>query len=109
MFHLLPEVYDGEEPKILPLWKFGRCSDKGFISTFDVFRINASKVLKVYDKSAIDSLIPCFLMMLKGFLGGAAAVPPLANVEVGVTIPTRAQHKWPGSGPLDWLQHQSYG
>uniref|UniRef100_A0A915HNB3 Uncharacterized protein n=1 Tax=Romanomermis culicivorax TaxID=13658 RepID=A0A915HNB3_ROMCU len=46
--------------------------------------------------------------MLKGFLGGAGAVPPLANVGIGVTIPIRAQQKWPGSGPLDWLQHQSY-
>uniref|UniRef100_A0A915J9M6 Uncharacterized protein n=1 Tax=Romanomermis culicivorax TaxID=13658 RepID=A0A915J9M6_ROMCU len=45
---------------------------------------------------------------MSGFLGGAGAVPPLANVGVGVTIPTRAQHKWPGSGPVDWLQHQSY-
>uniref|UniRef100_A0A915L0R1 ATP synthase F0 subunit 8 n=1 Tax=Romanomermis culicivorax TaxID=13658 RepID=A0A915L0R1_ROMCU len=47
--------------------------------------------------------------VLKGFLCGALAVLPLANVGVGVTIPTRAQQKWPGSGPVDWLQHQSYG
>uniref|UniRef100_A0A915LBW2 Uncharacterized protein n=1 Tax=Romanomermis culicivorax TaxID=13658 RepID=A0A915LBW2_ROMCU len=46
--------------------------------------------------------------MLKGFLGGAVAVPPLANVGVGVIIPTRAQQKWLGSEPLDWLKHQSY-
>uniref|UniRef100_A0A915L3T4 Metalloendopeptidase n=1 Tax=Romanomermis culicivorax TaxID=13658 RepID=A0A915L3T4_ROMCU len=36
------------------------------------------------------------------------AVQSLANVGVGATIPTRAQQKWPGSGPVDWLQHQSY-
>uniref|UniRef100_A0A915I2N8 Uncharacterized protein n=1 Tax=Romanomermis culicivorax TaxID=13658 RepID=A0A915I2N8_ROMCU len=30
--------------------------------------------------------------MLKSFLVGAGAVPPLANVRAGVTIPTRA-HK----------------
>uniref|UniRef100_A0A915J905 Uncharacterized protein n=1 Tax=Romanomermis culicivorax TaxID=13658 RepID=A0A915J905_ROMCU len=30
------------------------------------------------------------------------AVPPLANV-------TRVQQKWPGSAPVDWLQHQFYG
>uniref|UniRef100_A0A915IZ85 Uncharacterized protein n=1 Tax=Romanomermis culicivorax TaxID=13658 RepID=A0A915IZ85_ROMCU len=30
-------------------------------------------------------------------VGGAGAVPPLANVGVGVTIPTRALLKWPGS------------
>uniref|UniRef100_A0A915JPM3 Uncharacterized protein n=1 Tax=Romanomermis culicivorax TaxID=13658 RepID=A0A915JPM3_ROMCU len=47
--------------------------------------------------------------MLKGFLGGAVAVPRMANVGLGITIPTRAQQKWPGSGPMDWLQHQSYG
>uniref|UniRef100_A0A915I5B0 Uncharacterized protein n=1 Tax=Romanomermis culicivorax TaxID=13658 RepID=A0A915I5B0_ROMCU len=55
--------------------------------------------------------------LLKGFLGGVVAVPPLANVWVGVTIPTRAQQKWSGLGPVDWLgsapvdwlQHQSYG
>uniref|UniRef100_A0A915IB53 Uncharacterized protein n=1 Tax=Romanomermis culicivorax TaxID=13658 RepID=A0A915IB53_ROMCU len=35
----------------------------------------------------------------EGFLGGARAVPPLANVGVGVTIQTRAQQKWSGSGP----------
>uniref|UniRef100_A0A915KAF0 Uncharacterized protein n=1 Tax=Romanomermis culicivorax TaxID=13658 RepID=A0A915KAF0_ROMCU len=46
--------------------------------------------------------------VLNDFLSGAGAVPPLANIEAGVTIPTRAQH-WPGSGPVDWLQHQSYG
>uniref|UniRef100_A0A915L6K6 Uncharacterized protein n=1 Tax=Romanomermis culicivorax TaxID=13658 RepID=A0A915L6K6_ROMCU len=46
--------------------------------------------------------------MLKGLLGGAGAVPPLANVRVGVTIATRAQQKWPGSGPVDWLKHRSY-
>uniref|UniRef100_A0A915HFA9 Secreted protein n=1 Tax=Romanomermis culicivorax TaxID=13658 RepID=A0A915HFA9_ROMCU len=47
--------------------------------------------------------------MLKGFMGGVVAVPSLANVGVGVTIPTRAQQKWPSSGLVDWLQHQSYG
>uniref|UniRef100_A0A915IMU9 Uncharacterized protein n=1 Tax=Romanomermis culicivorax TaxID=13658 RepID=A0A915IMU9_ROMCU len=46
---------------------------------------------------------------LKGSLDGAGAVPPLANVGVFVTIPTTAQQKWPGSGPLDRLQLQSYG
>uniref|UniRef100_A0A915JU52 Uncharacterized protein n=1 Tax=Romanomermis culicivorax TaxID=13658 RepID=A0A915JU52_ROMCU len=46
---------------------------------------------------------------LVGFLGGARAVPPLANVGVGVTIRTRAQQKWPGSEPVEWLNHQSYG
>uniref|UniRef100_A0A915JHY7 Uncharacterized protein n=1 Tax=Romanomermis culicivorax TaxID=13658 RepID=A0A915JHY7_ROMCU len=39
----------------------------------------------------------------------ARAVPPLANVGLGVTILTRAQQKWPGSEPMDWLEHQSYG
>uniref|UniRef100_A0A915KR18 Uncharacterized protein n=1 Tax=Romanomermis culicivorax TaxID=13658 RepID=A0A915KR18_ROMCU len=42
-------------------------------------------------------------------LGGAAAIPPLAYGEVGETIPTRVQQKWSGSGPVDWLKHQSYG
>uniref|UniRef100_A0A915IKV2 Uncharacterized protein n=1 Tax=Romanomermis culicivorax TaxID=13658 RepID=A0A915IKV2_ROMCU len=37
--------------------------------------------------------------MSKGFLGGAGAVPPLANAGIGVIIPTRAQQKWPGSIP----------
>uniref|UniRef100_A0A915KSD8 Uncharacterized protein n=1 Tax=Romanomermis culicivorax TaxID=13658 RepID=A0A915KSD8_ROMCU len=40
---------------------------------------------------------------------GAGAIPPLANVGVGVTIPTNAQQQWPGSEPVDWLQRQSYG
>uniref|UniRef100_A0A915IW21 Uncharacterized protein n=1 Tax=Romanomermis culicivorax TaxID=13658 RepID=A0A915IW21_ROMCU len=39
------------------------------------------------------------MYLLKSFLGGARAVPPLANVRVGVTIPTRAQQKWPDSDP----------
>uniref|UniRef100_A0A915KWQ9 Uncharacterized protein n=1 Tax=Romanomermis culicivorax TaxID=13658 RepID=A0A915KWQ9_ROMCU len=43
------------------------------------------------------------LYMLKGFLGGAVAVPPLGNVGVGVTSPTRAQQKSLGLGPVDWL------
>uniref|UniRef100_A0A915L1N4 Uncharacterized protein n=1 Tax=Romanomermis culicivorax TaxID=13658 RepID=A0A915L1N4_ROMCU len=30
--------------------------------------------------------------LLKGFLGCVGAVLPLANVEAGLTIPTRAQH-----------------
>uniref|UniRef100_A0A915I6P0 Uncharacterized protein n=1 Tax=Romanomermis culicivorax TaxID=13658 RepID=A0A915I6P0_ROMCU len=47
--------------------------------------------------------------VLKGFLGGAGAVPQLTNVGVGLTIPTKAQQKWPGSEPLDWLKHQSFG
>uniref|UniRef100_A0A915KUF0 Uncharacterized protein n=1 Tax=Romanomermis culicivorax TaxID=13658 RepID=A0A915KUF0_ROMCU len=46
---------------------------------------------------------------LKGFLAGAGAVPPLANVRLGVTISTRAQQKWSGSECVDWLKHQSYG
>uniref|UniRef100_A0A915JKY4 Uncharacterized protein n=1 Tax=Romanomermis culicivorax TaxID=13658 RepID=A0A915JKY4_ROMCU len=36
-------------------------------------------------------------------------VPPLANVAIGVTIQPRAQQKWTGSEPMDWLEHQSYG
>uniref|UniRef100_A0A915JIW4 Uncharacterized protein n=1 Tax=Romanomermis culicivorax TaxID=13658 RepID=A0A915JIW4_ROMCU len=40
--------------------------------------------------------------MLKGFLGGAGAVPPLAIVGVGPTIPTETQQKWPGSEPVPW-------
>uniref|UniRef100_A0A915ICZ4 Tower domain-containing protein n=1 Tax=Romanomermis culicivorax TaxID=13658 RepID=A0A915ICZ4_ROMCU len=32
----------------------------------------------------------------EGYLGGAGAIPPLANVGVGVTILTGAQQKWPG-------------
>uniref|UniRef100_A0A915IZU4 Uncharacterized protein n=1 Tax=Romanomermis culicivorax TaxID=13658 RepID=A0A915IZU4_ROMCU len=47
--------------------------------------------------------------LLKGFLGWAGPVPPLAKVGVGATIPTREQQKWPGSGFVDWLKHQSYG
>uniref|UniRef100_A0A915KEF5 Uncharacterized protein n=1 Tax=Romanomermis culicivorax TaxID=13658 RepID=A0A915KEF5_ROMCU len=47
--------------------------------------------------------------MLKGFLCGARAVPPLANVGIDMTIPTRAQQKWPCSGAVDWLNRQSYG
>uniref|UniRef100_A0A915IB93 Uncharacterized protein n=1 Tax=Romanomermis culicivorax TaxID=13658 RepID=A0A915IB93_ROMCU len=39
--------------------------------------------------------------VLKGFLHGAGAYPPLANVGVGVTILTRAQQKKPGSGLVD--------
>uniref|UniRef100_A0A915IXI7 Uncharacterized protein n=1 Tax=Romanomermis culicivorax TaxID=13658 RepID=A0A915IXI7_ROMCU len=47
--------------------------------------------------------------MLKGFLGGPGAVPPLTNVRVGVVILTMAQQKWLGSGPMDRQKHQSYG
>uniref|UniRef100_A0A915IJZ5 Protein MAK10 homolog n=1 Tax=Romanomermis culicivorax TaxID=13658 RepID=A0A915IJZ5_ROMCU len=47
--------------------------------------------------------------MLKEFLGGAGAVLPLAKVVVGVTIPTTAHQKRPGSEPVTWLKHQSYG
>uniref|UniRef100_A0A915ICE2 Beta-catenin n=1 Tax=Romanomermis culicivorax TaxID=13658 RepID=A0A915ICE2_ROMCU len=38
--------------------------------------------------------------VLNCFQGSAGAVPHLANVVVGVTIPTRAQQKWPGSEPI---------
>uniref|UniRef100_A0A915KCV9 Uncharacterized protein n=1 Tax=Romanomermis culicivorax TaxID=13658 RepID=A0A915KCV9_ROMCU len=62
------------------------------------------RLTQVITKGIYDSVV-----VLKGFLGGAVAVPPLANVGVGVTIPTKAQQKWPGSGPVDWLKHQSYG
>uniref|UniRef100_A0A915IWL4 Uncharacterized protein n=1 Tax=Romanomermis culicivorax TaxID=13658 RepID=A0A915IWL4_ROMCU len=41
-----------------------------------------------------------------GFLAGAGAVPPLANVRVGVIILTRAQQKWLGSRSADWMNHQ---
>uniref|UniRef100_A0A915K3I1 Uncharacterized protein n=1 Tax=Romanomermis culicivorax TaxID=13658 RepID=A0A915K3I1_ROMCU len=58
------------------------------------------------DRAAI--LLQSGVSMLKGFLGGGRAVPPLANVGVSVTVPTRAQHKYPGSRPMDWLNHQSY-
>uniref|UniRef100_A0A915L5U7 Apple domain-containing protein n=1 Tax=Romanomermis culicivorax TaxID=13658 RepID=A0A915L5U7_ROMCU len=39
--------------------------------------------------------------VVKGFLGGAGAVPPLAYVGIGVIILTRAQQKWPGLDP--WI------
>uniref|UniRef100_A0A915JHJ9 Uncharacterized protein n=1 Tax=Romanomermis culicivorax TaxID=13658 RepID=A0A915JHJ9_ROMCU len=45
---------------------------------------------------------------IEGLPGGARAVPPLANVRVGVTMPTRAQQKWPGSELMDWLKQKSY-
>uniref|UniRef100_A0A915K189 Uncharacterized protein n=1 Tax=Romanomermis culicivorax TaxID=13658 RepID=A0A915K189_ROMCU len=50
-----------------------------------------------------------FLFMLKGFLAGARAVPPLAYVGVCVTMPARAHRKRPGSETVDWRKHQSYG
>uniref|UniRef100_A0A915HVQ5 Alanine--glyoxylate aminotransferase 2, mitochondrial n=1 Tax=Romanomermis culicivorax TaxID=13658 RepID=A0A915HVQ5_ROMCU len=48
-------------------------------------------------------------MVLEGFLGGARAVPPLANVWIGVTTPTKAQQELPCSGPIDRQNHQSCG
>uniref|UniRef100_A0A915HQ11 Uncharacterized protein n=1 Tax=Romanomermis culicivorax TaxID=13658 RepID=A0A915HQ11_ROMCU len=42
-------------------------------------------------------------------MGGAGAVPPLANVRVGVTIPTKCQQKWRGSESMDGLKNQFYG
>uniref|UniRef100_A0A915IQS3 Uncharacterized protein n=1 Tax=Romanomermis culicivorax TaxID=13658 RepID=A0A915IQS3_ROMCU len=36
-------------------------------------------------------MIPTLSGLLKSFLGGAEAVPPLPNVRVGLTILTRAQ------------------
>uniref|UniRef100_A0A915I991 Uncharacterized protein n=1 Tax=Romanomermis culicivorax TaxID=13658 RepID=A0A915I991_ROMCU len=56
--------------------------------------------LESYDKKVILH----YRKVLKGFLGGVGAVPPLANVGVGLTISTRAEQKWPGSGAMDWLK-----
>uniref|UniRef100_A0A915JEI9 Uncharacterized protein n=1 Tax=Romanomermis culicivorax TaxID=13658 RepID=A0A915JEI9_ROMCU len=39
--------------------------------------------------------------LLEGFLGGAQAVPLLANVGEDVTIQTRAQQKWLASESVD--------
>uniref|UniRef100_A0A915HW20 Uncharacterized protein n=1 Tax=Romanomermis culicivorax TaxID=13658 RepID=A0A915HW20_ROMCU len=45
---------------------------------------------------------------LKDLHGGVGAVPSLVDVRAGVTTPNRAQHKGPGSEPVDCLKHQSY-
>uniref|UniRef100_A0A915K8N3 Uncharacterized protein n=1 Tax=Romanomermis culicivorax TaxID=13658 RepID=A0A915K8N3_ROMCU len=48
--------------------------------------------------------------MLKGFVDSPGRpVLSLANVWVGLTMPTRGQQKWFGSEPVDWQKHQSYG
>uniref|UniRef100_A0A915HX22 Uncharacterized protein n=1 Tax=Romanomermis culicivorax TaxID=13658 RepID=A0A915HX22_ROMCU len=39
--------------------------------------------------------------VLKGILGGTGAVPILANVRIGVTIPARAQQETLGWEPVD--------
>uniref|UniRef100_A0A915KL81 Uncharacterized protein n=1 Tax=Romanomermis culicivorax TaxID=13658 RepID=A0A915KL81_ROMCU len=45
--------------------------------------------------------------VLKGFLLGPRAIPPLANVRVGVTIPTRAPKKFLESETANWTKHLS--
>uniref|UniRef100_A0A915IAJ8 Secreted protein n=1 Tax=Romanomermis culicivorax TaxID=13658 RepID=A0A915IAJ8_ROMCU len=49
------------------------------------------------------------LANVRGVLSGARAVPPLANFSLTVTILTRTQQKYPGSVPMDCLKHQFYG
>uniref|UniRef100_A0A915K086 Uncharacterized protein n=1 Tax=Romanomermis culicivorax TaxID=13658 RepID=A0A915K086_ROMCU len=55
-----------------------------------------------YKEKAVYSNLTLFfeLNVDKDFLAGVGGVHPLANIREGVTIPIRAQQKWPVSGPV---------
>uniref|UniRef100_A0A915KLT5 Peptidase S1 domain-containing protein n=1 Tax=Romanomermis culicivorax TaxID=13658 RepID=A0A915KLT5_ROMCU len=82
--------------------------------------MNSDECARIWSKNQITpSLIRRGLIFCKDIPRGqpyaARTCMILYNVisnfigrQIGVTIPTKAQQKWPGSGPEDWLQHQ-YG
>uniref|UniRef100_A0A915L614 Uncharacterized protein n=1 Tax=Romanomermis culicivorax TaxID=13658 RepID=A0A915L614_ROMCU len=47
--------------------------------------------------------------MLNNFPGDTRAVPQLADVWVGLTIPTKARQEWKGSEPILWKNREAHG
>uniref|UniRef100_A0A915IKI0 Uncharacterized protein n=1 Tax=Romanomermis culicivorax TaxID=13658 RepID=A0A915IKI0_ROMCU len=90
------------EANHLPLW--ANLSDKTQLSC--KANLYLSGLLQFKTSTKLFSMLKKIkrnerLKIEHGFLGGAVAVPPLANDGIGETIPTRAQQTWPGSGPVD--------
>uniref|UniRef100_A0A915IS01 Uncharacterized protein n=1 Tax=Romanomermis culicivorax TaxID=13658 RepID=A0A915IS01_ROMCU len=102
--NLLENVPKGQKKEKILVWTVAKLEKKVDVLT-------SIKCTEMCDPTAragnISTSSSLGIILLKGFLGGAEAVPTLANVGVGVTIPTTAQQKYRIRDP--WIGYNIMG